>query len=177
MMGSSKCCLMAAARPFSPPRKSASFPESTSSAAQVQEGLATVDAIDRHLSERLAEEIPLLRQAFPDASIDSDACVVILTAYRLPAGWSHEQTDILFAIPSNYPAGQPDNISRATGPHLDGGVAPGNNQGIQVYAGRSWLQFSYHVEPADWCPSANPAEGSNLTEYLTGALSRFEEAS
>ena len=136
-----------------------------------------MDAIDRHLSERLAEEMPLLRQAFPNASIDSDAYVVILTAYRLPAGWSHEQTDILFAIPSNYPAGQPDNICARPDLTLMGGVAPGNNQGIQVYAGRSWLQFSYHVEPADWRPSANPAEGSNLTEYLTGALSRFEEAS
>lgn len=136
-----------------------------------------MDAIDRHLSGRLAEEMPLLRRAFPNASIDADACVVILPAYRLPAGWSHEQTDILFSIPSNYPAGQPDNICARPDLTLIGGGAPGNNQGIQVYAGRSWLQFSYHVDPADWRPSAVCAEGSNLTEYLTGALSRFEEAS
>ena len=101
-----------------------------------------MDAIDRHLSERLTEEMPLLRRAFPNAIIDVDARVVILTAHRLPAGWSHEQTDILFSIPLNYPAGQPDNICARADLTLTGGAAPGNNQGIQVHAGRSWLQFS-----------------------------------
>jgi hypothetical protein len=48
---------------------------------------------------------------------------------------------------------------------------------VQTYAGRQWLQFSYHVDPNDWRPHANPTAGSNLADYLAGALTRFLEAS
>lgn len=129
------------------------------------------------LSVRLAEEEPLLRKAFPTARIDHDALVVILTGHPLCPGWSHDRTDILFAIPANYPAGQPDNVCGRPDLTLAGGASPANNQGIQTYAGRTWLQFSYHVEPTHWCPTADPSVGSNLVEYLTGALTRFEEPS
>ena len=130
---------------------------------------------DPRLAERLAVEGPLLRRAFPTANVDVEALVVILQDHPLPPGWSHDRTDILFTIPVNYPAGQPDNVCTRADLALAGGGIPTNSQGIQTYAGRQWLQFSYHVEPADWRPAADPAAGSNLTEYLTGALARFED--
>jgi hypothetical protein len=128
------------------------------------------------LQARLAQEATLLRQAFPNAIIDPEALVVILTDYRLPPGWSHDQTDVLFPIPANYPAGQPDNICARPDLTLANGTSPGNSQGIQTHAGRQWLQFSYHVDPNDWRPQADPAAGSNLADYLAGALTRFQEA-
>jgi hypothetical protein len=131
---------------------------------------------DRLLA-RLAQEAALLRQAFPSAHIDTTALVVILADYPLPGGWSHDCTDVLFAIPPNYPGGQPDNVCARSDLTLAGGTSPGNSQGIQTYAEREWLQFSYHVEPDDWRPTADPGEGSNLADYLTGALTRFDEAS
>lgn len=134
-------------------------------------------AFDERLSARLAEEDALLRKAFPAARIDQEALVVILCDHPLPPGWSHDKTDILFAIPANYPAGQPDNVCARPDLTLAGGASPGNNQGQQTYAARSWLQFSYHVEPADWRPTVDASVGSNLVEYLTGALTRFEEPS
>lgn len=129
------------------------------------------------LGERLAQEAALLRQAFPNATIDVTALVVILTNYRLPPGWSHDHTDVLFPIPPNYPAGQPDNVCTRPDLALANESSPTNNQGIQTHANRQWLQFSYHVDPADWRPHADPATGSNLADYLTGALTRFHEAS
>ena len=129
------------------------------------------------LAERLTQEEPLLRQAFPEAAIDTDALMVILHDYPLPTGWSHDHTDVLFAIPFNYPAGQPDNVCARPDLTLAGGATPGNSQGIQQHAGRSWLQFSYHIDPSDWRPHADAAKGSNLADYLAGALSRFQEAS
>lgn len=129
------------------------------------------------LPERLAREAPLLRQAFPNATIDSDALVVILAGYGLPPGWSHSNTDVLFAIPSNYPSGQPDNICARPDLTLANGSVPGNSQGLQLHGGKQWLQFSYHVDPNDWRPHADPAAGSNLADYLAGALTRFDEAS
>ncbi|MEU4254377.1 E2/UBC family protein [Amycolatopsis sp. NPDC026612] len=128
------------------------------------------------LAARLAQEETLLRQAYPGARIDRESLVVVLAGHRLPAGWSHEETDVLFAIPPNYPAGQPDNICARPDLTLANGGTPGNSQGVQVHAGKPWLQFSYHVEPGDWRPTADPASGSNLAEYLAGALSRFQEA-
>ena len=129
------------------------------------------------LVERLAQEEPLLRKAFPDAILDAEALVVVLRDHPLPAGWSHDHTDVLFAIPLNYPAGQPDNVCARPDLTLVGGGAPGNSQGIQQHAGRTWLQFSYHIDPNDWRPHADAAKGSNLADYLAGALSRFQEAS
>jgi hypothetical protein len=129
------------------------------------------------LQQRLEQEHALLFQTFPTATINPDTLVVILLAYSLPPGWSHESTDILFAIPPNYPAGQPDNICTRPDLLLASGALPGNNQGMQIHDGRQWLQFSYHVEPSDWRPHADPATGSNLTDYLAGALTRFDEAS
>ncbi len=133
--------------------------------------------VPARLQDRLAQEAPLLRQAFPNATIDREALVVILTDHELPPGWSHDHTDVLFPIPANYPAGQPDNICARPDLTLANGASPGNSQGIQTHAGKPWLQFSYHVDPNDWRPHANPAAGSNLADYLAGALTRFQEAS
>ncbi|MER6132137.1 E2/UBC family protein [Streptomyces sp. NPDC001815] len=134
-------------------------------------------AIAPRLGERLAQETLLLRKAFPNATIDPEALVVTLTDHKLPAGWSHDRTDVLFAIPTNYPAGQPDNICARPDLTLADGSVPGNSQGIQTHAEQQWLQFSYHVDPNDWRPTANPEVGSNLADYLAGALTRLEEAS
>jgi hypothetical protein len=133
--------------------------------------------VPERLAERLVQEEALLCQAFPQVTLDSEALVVILHDYSLPAGWSHERTDVLFAVPLNYPAGQPDNVCARPDLTLYGGVTPGNSQGIQQHAGRPWLQFSYHIDPNDWRPHADVAKGSNLADYLAGALSRFQEAS
>lgn len=129
------------------------------------------------LRGRLEQERPLLLQAHPTALLDVDQLVVVLPNHPLPAGWSHLSTDVLFAIPANYPAGQPDNVCARPDLTLAGGAPPGNNQGQQTHAGQTWLQFSWHIEPGDWRPSADPAAGSTLADYLTGALSRFDEAS
>ena len=129
------------------------------------------------LGRRLAEELIVVRGAFPDAIIDRDAGVLVLPGHRLPAGWSHDVTDVLVPIPSNYPAGQPDNVCARADLTLAGGGTPGNTQGLQTHAGSPWLQFSYHVESVDWCPNADAALGSNLADYLAGALTRFDEAS
>src|ERR1700677_1397542 len=75
---------------------------------------------------RLEREQSLLLQAYPTARITFDTLVVVLPDYPLPAGWSQTATDVLFAIPPNYPVGQPDNICTRPDLTLQGGGAPGN---------------------------------------------------
>ncbi|MDQ3756398.1 MAG: hypothetical protein M3394_00900 [Actinomycetota bacterium] len=133
--------------------------------------MATAD----RLRERLDVEAVLLAEAFPLASIDFETNTVTLADYALPRGWSHPSTDVLFSFPSNYPAGCPDNVCVRSDLRLANGQLPANNQGVQVHAGREWLQLSWHIDADDWRPSADPREGSNFVTYLIGALSRFED--
>jgi hypothetical protein len=129
------------------------------------------------LIERLDLEEPLLIATFPNGRLDRNTNTVILADQPLPTGWSHESSDILVAFPPNYPAGCPDNVCSRPDLSLANGQLPGNNQGIQTHAGRAWLQLSWHIDPGEWAPTADPRQGSNLVTYLFGALTRFEEAS
>ena len=129
------------------------------------------------LRRRLEQERELLLQAHPTAILKTDTLVVILPGHPLPAGWSHTSTDVLFAIPANYPGGQPDNICARPDLALVSGAPPGSSQGIQTHDGRSWMQFSWHLDSGDWRPRADTVGGSNLTDYLSGALTRFDDAS
>lgn len=128
------------------------------------------------LSSRLDNEEPLLLNVFPSVRVDRDARTVLLPDHGLPAGWSHNITDVLFAFPDNYPAGCPDNVCTRPDLRLANGQMPGSNQGIQHYAGRDWLQFSWHID-TEWQPLASAAQGSNLVTYLIGALTRFDDPS
>lgn len=133
--------------------------------------------LPERLRARLEQERDILLQAFPAAHLDVEGLFVVLRDHPLPPGWSHESTDVMFVIPPNFPGGQPDNVCARSDLALANGRPAANNQGVQEYAGRTWLQFSYHVEPVDWRPRSNPRNGSTLADYLTGALSRFEEVS
>ncbi|HYV00841.1 MAG TPA: hypothetical protein VEM93_00640, partial [Actinomycetota bacterium] len=91
------------------------------------------------LRQRLEREEPVLVEAFPTARLDRDSNTVTLLNHRLPPGWSHETTDVLFGFPSNYPAGCPDNVCVRPDLRLASRELPANNQGIQTHAGREWL--------------------------------------
>ena len=129
------------------------------------------------LGDRLDREESLLLKAFPRAQLNRDTRTVILSEHSLPPGWSHDETDVLIEFPANYPAGCPDNVCARPELTLANGQMPANHQGVQTHAGREWLQFSWHIDAAEWAPTDEPAEGSNLVTYLIGALTRFDEAS
>ena len=136
-----------------------------------------MSGLQTRLSDRLVREEPVLLRDFPTARLDRRTNTVTLRAYQLPTGWSHGVTDVLFQFPANYPAGSPDNICVRADLRLANGQEPGNHMGIQSYVGRNWLQLSWHIEPGDWTPTADPSHGSNLASYLVGALGRLDDPS
>lgn len=138
---------------------------------------AEVSGLQTRLAERLDREEPILLRDFPTVRLDRSTNTVTLPAYQLPAGWSHEVTDVLFGFPANYPAGCPDNVCVRADLRLASGEMPGNHMGIHSYAGREWLQLSWHIEPGDWTPTDDPSKGSNLGNYLVGALTRLDDPS
>jgi hypothetical protein len=127
--------------------------------------------------ERLEQERELLARAFPTSTLDIDLGVVIVGSHRIPDGWSHSETDVLVEIPEQYPSTPPDNVCARDDLTLADGSLPQNNQGHHEIAGRRWLQFSYHIDASEWRPDVDLAKSSTLVDYLTGALSRFEEVS
>lgn len=131
---------------------------------------------DERRGSRLEAERSLLETAFPTAQLEVEAGVLILRRHKLPAGWSHDTTDVLVEIPDQYPTTPPDNVCARGDLTLASGAMPTNNQGYREIAGERWLQFSYHVEPSDWRPDANLTMSSTLVDFLHGALTRFEEA-
>ena len=143
-------------------------------ASPVQAGL-TMGSVQDRLAGRLDQEERLLAETFPTARLDRESLTVLLPDLPLPDGWSHDSTDVLFVIPSNYPAGRPDNICARPDLRLASGAEAANIMGEHEHAGRRWMQFSWH--PDEWRPTADASRGGNLVNYLIGASARLEEAS
>ena len=128
------------------------------------------------LAERLAAEQPSLTKVFEGLDLDVAGRVLIIPEHPLGDGWNLSVTPVLVEVPPQYPTTPPDNICVSDDLRLANGATPANTMGIRVIAGRSWLQFSYHIEAADWRPHPDVSLSDTLVTYLVGALCRLEEA-
>ena len=128
------------------------------------------------LAERLAAEQPLLTKAFERLELDVAGRVLVIPEHRLGDGWNLMATPVLVEIPPGYPTTPPDNICVTSDLRLANGATPANTMGIREIAGRSWLQFSYHIEAGDWRPHPDLSLSDTLVTYLVGALGRLAEA-
>ena len=125
----------------------------------------------------LSAEGPLLAATFEGIELDIDGLVMTIPCHPLGSGWNLPDTPVLVEIPAGYPTTPPDNICATAELRLPNGVTPSSTMGIRKIAGRRWLQFSYHIEPADWQPHPDLDQSDTLVTYLVGALRRLEEAS
>ncbi len=127
------------------------------------------------LAERLTVEQPLLTKTFEGLELDVAGRVLIIPDHPLGDGWNLTVTPVLVEIPPGYPTTPPDNICVTADLRLANGATPANTMGIREIADRSWLQFSYHIEAADWRPQSDLSQSDTLVTYLVGALHRLEE--
>jgi hypothetical protein len=82
----------------------------------------------------------------------------------------------LILIPPGYPITPPDNFYTDNELRLSSGALPGNSNANTIQLERPWLQFSYHVESADWQPNSDLLQGHNLMTFLQGVAIRLSEA-
>ena len=127
------------------------------------------------LSDRLTAEQRLLTKTFKRLELDVEGRVLIIPEHPLGDGWNLAATPVLVEIPPGYPTTPPDNICVTADLRLANGATPANTMGTREIAGRSWLQFSYHIEAADWQPQPDLSPSDTLVTYLVGALRRLEE--
>ena len=123
---------------------------------------------------RVAEEIAILRERYPELQHDEQFRWVMLPDVALPPGrFNKERTRLLFNIPPSYPSAGPDNFFVDGDLKLkDGSNPPGLNLGANSGSGSAavegnWSWFSWH--PALWRATAILLDGDNLLTFVRGA--------
>jgi hypothetical protein len=127
-------------------------------------------------THRIALEIAMLRQCFPDLEIDATSTWVRIPAYKLTEGWSPSIAPLSFQIPSGYPGAPPYGFYLPAGVRHRGRV-PGNYTEPAAQSppfGGSWGFFSWTWETR-WCPAAEVTRGPNLVNWALGFHQRLAE--
>jgi hypothetical protein len=127
------------------------------------------------MTPRLEAELNLVRQKYGDLEVSPGREWFIINKWPLPPGWNKVSTRVLVLIPPGYPPSPPDNFYTDNDLRLANGGLPGSTSANQVKAGKQWLQFSYHVNPATWRPHSDVEKGHNLLTYLDGVGVRLLE--
>ncbi len=124
--------------------------------------------------ERIQEEIELLQKQYGAIEYGPKVEWILFKEFKLPPGWDRKKTELLVLIPPGYPSTPPDNF------YVPVGFKTGNNTPIKAYSepvphlGRSWGQFSYHLD-GEWHPSANILDGDNVLTFMLKVLERLRE--
>ena len=80
------------------------------------------------MEERLAEEIRLLKEKYPNLQFGEKYAWVMIPDFSLPEGYNRKITRLLFLIPGSYPQGSPDNF------YVDVGLKFANNNLLTSYS-------------------------------------------
>lgn len=126
--------------------------------------------------ERRKQELDLIRSKYGEIDIGPDLDWVLIKMFPLPFGWNRDETALLVLIRPGYPTTPPDNFLVDNDLRLASGQLPGNVSADQSHLGRSWLQFSYHVDAAEWRPNPELLNGHNLLTFLLGVEKRLAQA-
>jgi len=134
-------------------------------------------------SERLEQELALLRTAYPDLEyhLAEEAHWVRIPAYPVPAGWAYQGTaiseaEIAFQIPTQ--AGQaPYAFYVRPAFSLAAGGTPSNYTATATTPwGGDFAQFSWSPnEP--WIPKAEIRAGANMLNFARSFAERLREPS
>lgn len=127
------------------------------------------------MDKRRKEEIELIQKNHGHLETGPSFEWVLIKNWQLPPGWNKPETNVLVFVPPGYPVTPPDNFFADNDLRLSSGRQPGNTTPNQSHQGSQWLQFSYHVEKADWKPHADILQGHNLLTFLTGVSKRLSE--
>lgn len=127
--------------------------------------------------ERRKEELRLVEAKYGELEVDPNFEWFIIKRWGLGPGWNVTDTPVLVLFPPGYPVTPPDNFYTRNDLKLAVGGEPGNTSLNVNQAGRTWRQFSWHVEAGDWRPHAEILKGHNMLTFLEGVSQRLNEAS
>lgn len=128
------------------------------------------------MDERRKREFDLIAAQYGATEVGPNLDWVLIKRWSLGPGWNQSETSVLVLVPAGYPVTPPDNFYVDSDLRLANSQVPGNASPNQSVIGRPWLQFSYHIEGADWRPHADVLQGHNLMTFLAGVARRLSEA-
>jgi hypothetical protein len=122
------------------------------------------------VSPSIEEDLAALRSSHRVSVVDLGGgdVGVIIDGVRVPPGWNKAEISVFIRVPRAYPQAQLDQFCGDPDLRLASGVMP-SNASLTQYAGRAWLQFSYH--PRSWQPGTD-----NLVRYVGFVKGRLMEA-
>jgi hypothetical protein len=116
-------------------------------------------------------DLAILMAGYPTAAVADRAdqtAVVAVPDLPLGPGWNQPTTEVLFLVPTAYPAAQPDCFYTGPQLRLAGGQVP-SNAALNELDGCQLLWFSWHL--ASWHPHRD-----NLVSYLRFIERRLHDA-
>jgi hypothetical protein len=127
------------------------------------------------MNERVAEELELLRTAYPDLEYREEGGIhwVRFPSYPVPEGWSRTAVEVSFQIPPS-PGQAPYAFRVRPGLQVAGGGSPGNyTYPVTTPWGEDWGQFSW--SPVTWVPKEDIRAGANMLDFARSFADRFRE--
>ncbi len=127
------------------------------------------------MTERIEQELKLLRNEFPDLEYLEEGRWVYIPSYPLPQDiWNRKETELCFQIPEGYPGQPPYGFYVPDGLLVKATNRPPDNcVPAQAPFPGSWLKFSW--APDNWRPTADVASGSNLWNFVRSFRNRLLE--
>jgi hypothetical protein len=128
------------------------------------------------MTERIDQELELLRSVFPNLEYSPAARWVRLRQYRVPpeGGWKATEVEIAFQFLPGYPGQKPYAF------HVSPPLELKNGGAIQNVAASSeppwsgqWQKFSWDVP--DWSPAEEVRLGSNMLDFVLTFADRFRQ--
>lgn len=129
------------------------------------------------MNDRLAAEIEMLRNEYPDLQVGEELKWLLIPNFPLPPGqYNLSSTRLLVLLQATYPHVPPDNFYVDAGLRLGSGATPGSyREGVGIPISGNWAMFSWHCEPGGWQAGPTPEAGDNLSSFLRSVRLRLRE--
>jgi hypothetical protein len=127
------------------------------------------------MTDRVEEELALLRSAYPDLEHlqDGDVHWVRIPSYAVPEGWSEEEVEVAVQIPAS-PGQAPYAFRVRPGLQLVGSGQVNNyTYPVTTPWGDDWGQFSW--SPVEWVPKMDIRAGANMLNFVRSFADRLRE--
>jgi len=130
------------------------------------------------MSDRIAEELSLMRERWPDLEYRSDGRWILLPTYPpRPDGWMPTMSAIVFQIQPVHPGSPPYGFYVSAGITFRGQAPTSYTEPAATqppFAG-PWGFFSWSPDDGAWQPTADIRAGANLLNWALGFQRRFHE--
>jgi hypothetical protein len=128
------------------------------------------------MTERVREELELIRTRYPDLEYREEDQWARVRAYPVPPDWGAGDTiEVAFRMPANPLGGeQPYGFWVRPALSLNGGSPPTNSSGpVATGFGHGWQQFSW--APELWRPNPVLRKGTTMLDFVRSFAERLGE--